>query len=152
GSEPRIQIWNVAAKRKVATLEGHAQVVTTLTFHPDGELLASHGWDGQLLLWHPSTGRQLMRLTAGHAPHFFSPDGRWLGVAWDGEKADLLEVTSTREYRTLVSSEGADQGGFGYYADISPDGRLLVVGMNEGARLWDLRRGRELAALPRGTP
>jgi serine/threonine protein kinase/WD40 repeat protein len=151
GSDPRIRIWNVAAKRLVATLEGHAQQVTTMTFHPDGELLASHGWDGQLLLWHPSSGRQLMRLTSVSAPHF-SADGRWLGVAWDGDRADLLEVTPTREYRTLVSSVGAGRGGFGYYCDISPDGRLLVVGMDEGARLWDLRRGRELAALPTGAP
>jgi serine/threonine protein kinase/WD40 repeat protein len=151
GSDPRIQIWNVAAKRKVASLEGHAQYVTTMTFHPDGELLASHGWDGQLLLWHPSSGRQLMRLTSVSAPHF-SADGRWLGVTWNGDRADLLEVTPTREYRTLVSSVGAGRGGFGYYADISPDGRLLVVGMNEGGRLWDLRSGRELAVLPAGTP
>jgi eukaryotic-like serine/threonine-protein kinase len=151
GSDPRIQIWNVAAKRMVATLEGHAQRVTTLTFHPDGELLASHGWDGQLLLWHPSSGRQLMRLTSVSAPHF-SADGRQLGVTWDGDRADLLEVTPTREYRTLVSSAGAGRGGYGYYADISLDGRLLVTGMDDGARLWDLRSGRELAALPAGTP
>jgi len=151
GSDPRIQIWNVAAKRIVATLEGHGHRVTTLTFHPDGELLASHGWDGQLLLWHPSSGRQLMRLTAASAPSF-SPDGRRLGVTWDGDRADLLEVTPTREYRTLVSSVGAGQGSYGFYGDISPDGRLLVVGMDAGARLWDLRSRRELAALPAGTP
>jgi WD40 repeat protein/tRNA A-37 threonylcarbamoyl transferase component Bud32 len=151
GSNPRIQIWNVAAKRLLATLEGHVQQVTTLTFHPDGELLASHAWDGQLLLWHPATGRQLMRLTSASAPQF-SGDGRWLGVAREGDKGDLLEVTPTREYRTLVSSVGAGRGGYGYYGDISPDGRLLVAGMNEGARLWDLSSGRELAALPAGTP
>jgi serine/threonine protein kinase/WD40 repeat protein len=151
GSDPRIEIWDVTARRKVATLEGHAQHVTTLTFHPDGELLASHGWDGQLLLWHPSSGRQRMCLTSVHPPHF-SADGRWLGVTWDGDRADLLEVTPTREYRTLVSSVGAGRGSFGYYCDISPDGRLLVVGMDEGARLWDLQSGRELAALPPGTP
>ena len=62
GSDPRIQIWNVAAKRKVATLEGHAQQVTELTFHPDGGLLASHAWDGVLRLWDPSTGRPLLQL------------------------------------------------------------------------------------------
>jgi serine/threonine protein kinase/WD40 repeat protein len=150
GSDPRIQIWNVATRRKLATLEGHAQRVTTLTFHPGGELLASHGWDGQLLLWHPSSGRQLMHLTAGNPPHF-SADGRWLGVTWNGDRADLLEVTPTREYRTLVSSAGAGQGSYGYYGDISPDGRLFVSGMEEGARLWDLHSGREVAALPAGT-
>jgi serine/threonine protein kinase/WD40 repeat protein len=151
GSDPRIQIWNVAAKRIVATPEGHAQRITTVTFHPDGELLASHGWDGHLLVWHPSTGRQLMRLTSVNAPNF-STDGRWLGVVWDGDKADLLEVTPTREYRTLVSSAGAGRGSYGYYSDISPDGRLLTAGMDEGARLWDLHSSRELAALPAGTP
>jgi serine/threonine protein kinase/WD40 repeat protein len=151
GSDPRIQIWNVVAKRVVATLEGHSQRVTTVTFHPDGDLVASHGWDGSLLLWHPSSGQQLMRLTSVSAPHF-SADGRWLGVTRDGDRSELLEVTPTREYRTLVSSVGAGRGGYGYYGDISPDGRLLVVGMDEGARLWDLRRGRELAALPAGTP
>src|SRR6185295_8410797 len=120
GTDPRIQIWNVAAKRQVATLEGHAQLVTTVTFHPDGELMASHGWDGQLLLWHPSSGRPLMRLTSASAPHP-STDGRWLGVMWKNGKADLLEVTPTREYRTLISSAGAGRGSYGYYGDISPD-------------------------------
>jgi hypothetical protein len=70
---------------------------------------------------------------------------------WKGVQADLLEVTPTREYRTLVSSAGAGRGGYGDYGDISPDGRLLVVGMDEGARLWDLHAGRELAPLPEGT-
>ncbi len=149
GSNPRIQIWNVAAKRKVATLEGHVQYVTALTFHPEGNLMTSHGWDGMLFLWQPSSGRQLMRLTSVSDTQF-SADGRWLGVTRNGERTDLLEVTSNPEYRTLVSSEGAGAGGYGH-GDISPDGRLLAVGMNEGTRLWDLRRGRELARLPAGT-
>jgi WD40 repeat protein len=151
GHDPRIQIWNVALKRKVATLEGHMQRVTTVTFHPDGELLASQGWDGQLLLWHPSSGRQLMRLASSVSPANFSADGRHLGVVWGDGRADLLEVTPTREYRTLVSSAGAGRGSYDFFGDITPDGRLLVVGMEEGARLWDLRHGREVAALPAGT-
>src|SRR5262249_4279041 len=122
GTDARVQVWNVAAKRVVANMEGHGQRVTAVTIHPDGELLASHGWDGEVLLWHPASGRQLMRFTSVGAPQF-SGDGHVLGVAWDGGRADLLQVTPTREYRTLVSSAGAGQGGYGYYADISPDGR-----------------------------
>jgi WD40 repeat protein len=126
------------------------QYVGVLTFHPDGSLLASYGWDGQLLLWNPSSGRLLLRLTSVSTPKF-SPDGRWLGVAWHGDSADLLEVTPTREYRTLVSSAGTGTRSYNT-GDFSPDGHLLVVGMDEGARVWDLRSGRELAALPAGTP
>jgi serine/threonine protein kinase/WD40 repeat protein len=151
GSDPRIQIWDVAARRRLATLEGHTRYVAGLSFHPDEELLASHGWDGLLLLWHPSSGQQLLRLEDVRAPQF-SADGRLLGVVWDGDRADLLEVAPCREYRTLVSSAGAGRGSYGYYGDISPDGRLLAVGMDEGARVWDLPGGRELAALPGPAP
>ncbi len=149
GDDPRIQIWDVAARRRLATLEGHTHYVSELTFHPEGDLLASHSWDGQLLLWEPSSGRLLMRQVSVGVPQF-SPDGRWLGAIRDGGRINLLEVASAREYRTLVSDQGAGQGVYNL-GDISPDGRTLVVGMDEGARLWDLRSGRQLAALPRGT-
>src|SRR5262249_42781282 len=33
-SDPRIQFWDVAARRQVATMVGHVQNVTDLTFHP----------------------------------------------------------------------------------------------------------------------
>jgi serine/threonine protein kinase len=147
----RIHIWNVSAKRQFATLAGHAQAVTTLAFHPEGGLLASHSWDGVLRLWDPATGRPLLQLpfTADGNPRY-SRDARWLGVTWHGEQADLLEVTPSREYRTLVSSAGASSGAFAR-GDISPDGRLLVVGM-AGAQFWDLRTGREVAKLPAVTP
>ncbi|HKB06514.1 MAG TPA: protein kinase [Gemmataceae bacterium] len=150
-ADPRIQIWNVAARSKVATLEGHVHNVTDLTFHPAGGLLASHSWDGTLRLWDPSTGRPLLQLplTISGRPRF-SVDGRWLAPALHGAETQLLEVTPSREYRTLVSSEGAGRGVYGL-GDISPDGRLLAVGMDEGTRLWDLRSGRELAALPAAT-
>jgi serine/threonine protein kinase/WD40 repeat protein len=151
GADPRIQIWNVTAKRQVATLEGHSQRIVFITFHPEGGLVASHSWDGTLRLWDPSTGRPLLQLalTLGDRPRF-SGDGRWLAAALNGEQTQLLEVTPNREYRTLVSSVGAGQGTYSYYADISPDGRLLAAGMDEGARLWDVRSGRELAALHPG--
>jgi serine/threonine protein kinase/WD40 repeat protein/tetratricopeptide (TPR) repeat protein len=150
-ADPRIQIWNVTAKRKVATLEGHVHNITDMTFHPEGGLLASHSWDGTLRLWDPSTGRPLLQLPLAISDRpRFSSDGRWLAPALRGERAQLLEVTPSREYRTLVSSVGASQGSYNL-GDISPDGRLLAVGMDEGARLWDLRSGREVAVLPAWT-
>jgi serine/threonine protein kinase/WD40 repeat protein len=151
GSAPRIEIWNVAAKRKLATLEGHVQDVPELTFHPEGSLLASHSWDGTLRLWDAATGRPLLQLPlAAGALSRFSGDGRWLGGIPSGERTELLEVTPSREYRTIVSSAGVGQHTLGN-CDVSPDGRLLAVGTDHGARLWDLRSGRELAGLPTGT-
>src|SRR5262249_33079995 len=67
GSDPSMQIWDVAAKRKLATVEGHAQPVFRLSFYPDCGLLASASWEGVLRLWDPATGRQLMQLPCGVA-------------------------------------------------------------------------------------
>src|SRR5262249_53779809 len=93
------------------------------------------------------TGRQLMHLPLAVTPRF-SNNGR-LGYLWQGgEQLQLLEVATSREYRTIVSSLGAGQGGY-LDGDISPDGRLLALGMGAGGdRLWDLASGRELGVLP----
>jgi WD40 repeat protein len=149
GQEKFIQIWDVDAERKFATLSGHVQQVQRLTFHPEGALLASDSWDGTLRLWDTSTGRQVMQL-AGTVFLRFSRDGRWLGAASNGANAQLLEVTPTIEYRTLASNLGVEEAG--YEGDISSDGRLLAMDMDRGVHLWDLPSGRQVAMLPKGKP
>jgi WD40 repeat protein len=48
----RIRIWNVETGRLVATLRGHWIGTNTITFSPDGKLLASAGKeDNQILFW-----------------------------------------------------------------------------------------------------
>ena len=152
GSDPRIQIWDVDRRRRVALLEGHGERVIHLSFHPGGGLLASGSWEGVIRLWDPNTGRQLMQLPLNATPRF-SSTGRWLGPQWNGNgvgRMQLLEVTPSREYRTIVSSLGAGQGSY-HAGDVSPDGRLLALGMGPARdRLWDLASGRELAVLPTG--
>jgi WD40 repeat protein len=149
--DPRIQIWNVAAKQKLATLEGHVQTITSVSFHPDGDLLASTSWDGTVRLWEPETGRPLLYLPAQGLPQF-SNDGRWLGIVRRGEHAQLLEVTRSPEYRTLVSSLGAGQGTYNLPGAISHDGRLLAQSMEDAVRLWHVASGRKVAVLPPGRP
>src|SRR5262249_21699665 len=122
GSDPRIQIWDVHARRKVATLEGHVQEVIRVTFHPQADLLASTSWDGFVRLWDPATGRQMLHFSAT-ADCRFSLDGRWLGLARHGEQAQLLEVTPSREYRTLGFAHAPTPN---LDSDISPDGRILA--------------------------
>ena len=56
GSDPRIQIWNVAAKRKVATLEGHVQNRHGPDVSPGGRPPGLARLGRQLLLWHPPPG------------------------------------------------------------------------------------------------
>ncbi len=149
GSDPRIQIWDVKARRKIAVLEGHVQQVHVLSFHPGGELLLSGSWDGVVRLWQPSPGRLLMRIPF---PEWigFSKGGRWAGViSPSNHHAQLWGIVPSQEYHTFLNTfrDGESTSAEG---DISPDGTLLALGASDGVRLWDVARGREVAWLRMG--
>ena len=148
GNPGRVQIWDSAARRALATLEGHAQRVFGMAFHPGGNLLMTGSGDGTSRMWDSETGRQLVNWPSGIGRVHFSRDGTVCGYVIQGGQARLMEVADGREYRTLVSSLGAGRGTY-HEGDIGADG-LLAVGMGDGARLWDLATGREVAYLPDG--
>ena len=149
GSDLHIQIWDVPAKRRVATLEGHVQQVTVLSFHPGGSLLLSAGWEAVFRMWEPSSGRQVLQFQHRLSSFSFSTDGRWVGAIQNEKGGQLLEVAACPEYRTFVSSMGAGQSGY-FDGDISPDGGFVSAGMDDGVRIWDLASGREAAVLEIG--
>src|SRR5262249_20624637 len=48
---PRVRLWDMAAEKELPPLEGHQGAVTSLSFPPDGKLLATGSNDTTVLLW-----------------------------------------------------------------------------------------------------
>jgi serine/threonine protein kinase/WD40 repeat protein len=142
------EIWDIAARRPSVVLEGHAQRVGLLSFHPDGRLILTISWDGSSRLWDVATGRSVVHWQSQIIDPHFARDGKACGVVAIGGEKRLLEVEPGREYRTLNVDLGVGRGDF-YRADIGPDD-WLAVGMADGVRLWDLDTGGEMAFLPIG--
>jgi WD40 repeat protein len=127
------------------TLTGHSEIIGSLAFASDGNLLASGGWDMTVKLWNPRTGELLQTLT-GHSDVVdfvtFSPDGSHLAsggydgtvMLWNPRIGGLLQTLT-------------DTSGLGYPA-FSPDGRLLATsGGDRTVKLWDPRTGELLQTL-----
>ncbi|HZJ14585.1 MAG TPA: WD40 repeat domain-containing protein, partial [Chthoniobacteraceae bacterium] len=133
----------------VAILEGHVQQVTKLTFHPSGSLLLSGGWEGVFRMWEPSSGRQVLQFQHRLSSVSFSTDGSWAGAIQNEKGGQLLEIATCPEYRTLASSLGTAQKDF-FDGGISPDGRWLAMGTDEGVHVWEIITGREAAVLAIG--
>jgi WD40 repeat protein len=138
----RIRVWDVARGQEAAVLEGWRNGWARIAFTPDGEFVVSDGWEGKLRFWHWRTGQQVLSHPGGSNLRF-SPEGRLIIAG--GNRLKLVEVVLGREYRTLAqqSSPGKELKYWG--GDIHPDGRLLAVAMSDGARLWDLETGDEVA-------
>jgi WD40 repeat protein/tRNA A-37 threonylcarbamoyl transferase component Bud32 len=150
--DPRIQLWDVPNRTRVGLLEGHKNFGVVACFNPASPLLASNGWESTLRLWDSATGKQLLSLpscwhgTFNRAGNRILVRGETLQM---GRSLQIWAVADGREYRTFVSN--APQGKQEPYGcAVSPDGRLLAVGMRDGTRLWEMSSGTELAYLPTG--
>ena len=145
GADGKIYLWDAATGIRRATLEGHINFGVRGEFHPDGTLLASTGWEGRLWLWDPILGRPWLNLTGGYVSGL-SRDGR-IVVEFE-DKLSPYQVDPALEYRTVAHASDKKLN----YArpSIRHDGRVLAVGTDQGAMIWDLAHGIELAFLPIG--
>ena len=48
---PRVRLWDAAAEKEMTPLEGHGGSITSLSFSPDGKLLATGSNDTTVLIW-----------------------------------------------------------------------------------------------------
>ncbi|VTR98436.1 protein kinase domain-containing protein [Tuwongella immobilis] len=135
-----------AKVNELGTLTGHSFGVSSVSFSPDGQTLASGSDDNTAKLWEVSSGKCLATLT-GHSGSVYgvsySPDGRTLATAsWD-KTAKLWEVSSGKCLATLTGHSGAVSS-----VSYSPDGRTLATASRDKtAKLWDVSSGKCIAIL-----
>jgi WD40 repeat protein len=124
-----------------ATLPGHGKPVATLAFHPDGDSIASVGFD-QWVVWQAiEAGGFRVRIPGNPGPLGFSDDGTRLAYSPARGSLGLAAAAPPHGWRRWPGS-----GGLGTVtcSEASPDGRRLAVATLDGLALWDAEHGRRL--------
>jgi WD40 repeat protein/serine/threonine protein kinase len=106
-----VKIWDTGTSKELITLEGHSGEVRSVVWRPDGQCLATTGWDGAIKVWDVRSGQPLPAdagnfVLLGRDPAL-SPDGGRLARI-DGNVVYLHEVR-----RPLGRAElsGTEKGG-----------------------------------------
>ena len=151
-----VRLWNIAIGQEKKTLVGHTDVVSSVSYSPDGQTLASGSFDETIRLWDTVTGlhkKTLIGHTDAVTSVSFSPNGKMLvsgslcfGVPFSnpGNAIHLWDTVTGLYEKTLIGHTDAVTS-----VSFSPDGRTIASGSWDNTiRLWRVSPLRSLDLNP----
>lgn len=148
-----LRVWRIAAEQPIRVFPGHAQMVDSIAFSPDGSQLASVSHDGTLRFWEVAGGKLIRTVNLAVQPQpqplykvIWLADGKQVGVTGLGRKIWLVDVASgnvVRELRAYDEKEfprGHRDSVFSLAA-VSGGAQLLSGGADGQIKLWNLSDG-----------
>src|SRR5262245_29490785 len=142
GGQPSAQgdlrLFEVNGWKLKTVLRGHADVVSSVAFRPDGKKLTSASFDKSLHIWDLET----LKSEATLEPHSdfvyavaYSPDGKWLASASKDRTVKLIEA-DTRQGRLTFSGMSLDVLAVAFNSDGS---KVLSSGYEPGISWWNTK-------------
>ena len=165
GSLGEIHLWNTETGNELnirmddqKTNIHNMSFVTVLAFSPDGTTLVSGTDQGDIQGWNVETGKALPVFAKlkeqedldNISALNFSPDGTLLAAGVHNQ-IHIWEVNTGNKLLSVKTEHKRGKMIFQSYPEpleFSPDGTILVNGLNHGAiQLWDVTTGNQIAVL-----
>lgn len=130
----------------IRSISDHKKPVNSITFSPDGKILAGGYADGNVKLWESGSWKQiksLIRHPYAITSVAFSPDGNILACGADSGAITLWDLNYKEKIRTFKEHEGKVCSIF-----FSSDGKKLISSSDDKTiRLRDMESGKEIKVL-----
>lgn len=135
---PKIWSWDgEKIAKKIATLEGHKDLVYQVSFHPKQELIATAAWDDTIGLWKLSDNKvNKIKIWSGDQGKIrslsFSSDGKYLATADDNSELKVWDLSGQEKLKLFTYQREIQAVTF------SSDGKYIATGGKDGTvKLWD---------------
>lgn len=106
-SRSDVRVWEMPSGGLQDILKSHQTFVNTLAFSEDGNLLASHSWDGQTNLWDVRTGSRLIGFSGMSSGHFHRDRRRFAGLRTN-DGYGIAKLVTDDNCRVICIPETAD--------------------------------------------
>ena len=138
-----LAIWDRASASLLARKPAHDAKVSAVAVSPDGQVLASAGWDRRVKLWRSADLSPIATIETRENVNalVFAPDGMLVGGGYDAS----LRLWDPRTGAELAVLSGHEAGINALV--MLPDGRVLSASSDQTVRVWDLARRSEAGVL-----
>ena len=131
GADQMVHLWDLATRQHVAQLQGHGSEIMSVAFATNGQTIASGSKDKTARLWSVHPSRAVTTVSNVTSAPVFSPDGRLIAAAINGNKVIAWDMATLQVKAELVGA--TDPVAF------STDASALVTrGTNYLLRTFDL--------------
>jgi WD40 repeat protein len=137
-------VWDVATGKKRYTLtagSGEKKGVSSVSFSPNGKMLATAGQDGCLRIWDAEKGTERHKLVddadMSAIVGFAADSGTLFEIG--GGRIRFWNPGNGRETKTVACSVTGE-----WWYRFSSDGARVALARDTGVGLWDVPTGREL--------
>ncbi len=129
GADGTLRLWDIIGGRQIKELTRFDSTMYSIAIHPEGQLVAAAGADRQVHLLNLITGEEQRTLT-GHSDYIHS-------VQFSREGNKILSYGYAGYLKTWNTADGkleqeSREGNVGNYANISPDGRRILLSNGDG--------------------
>ncbi len=135
-----VLLWDVNSGQLIGNpLDGHKSFINSVTFSPDGKMVASGSSDKTIILWDVGTQQPISQPLTGHTSSVesvvFSPDGKFLASGSDDQTIILWDVSTQQSIGQPLRGHVDEVNRLAF----SPDGKILASSsMDKTIILWDM--------------